>query len=75
LTISQSVVIPASAGIQDVLIYAIKSEQKAHELYTSLTVLYAEEDEKNLFRKLANEELTHKNDLEKVYDDNIYKEN
>lgn len=64
-----------NSEIQDVLIFAIKSEMKAHELYTAMSKLFETDEEKALFTKLANEELTHKNDLEKVYDDQIYKEN
>ncbi len=57
------------------MIFAIKAEMKAYELYTNLEKLYTEPDEKALFTQLANEELKHKNDLEKAYDDEIYKEN
>ncbi|MFC1584302.1 ferritin family protein [Fibrobacterota bacterium] len=64
-----------NSSVQDILLFAIKAEMKAHELYTQLERLYAEPEERALFQKLANEELQHKNDLEKVYDDYVYKEN
>ena len=64
-----------NSSIQDIMIFAIKAEMKAYELYTNLEKLYTEPEEKALFAQLANEELKHKNDLEKAYDDEIYKEN
>jgi rubrerythrin len=67
--------IDENSSIQDIMIFAIKSEMKAYELYVSLEKLYAEPEERALFAQLANEELKHKNDLEKAYDDEIYKEN
>lgn len=63
------------SSIQDVLVFSIKAEMKAHELYTNLSKLYSEQNEIDLFVHLANEELKHKNDLEKAYDDLVYKEN
>ncbi len=64
-----------NSSIQDIMIFAIKAEMKAYELYINLEKLYAEQEEKALFIQLANEELQHKNSLEKAYDDEIYKEN
>ena len=64
-----------ASSIQDIMIFAIKAEMKARELYINLGKLHNEPEEKELFENLANEELKHKNDLEKAYDDEIYKEN
>ncbi|NQT97175.1 MAG: ferritin family protein [Candidatus Marinimicrobia bacterium] len=64
-----------SSSIQDVLIFSIKSEMKAYELYTRLCELYIEPKEQELFSNLAREELKHKSDLQKLYDDQIYQDN
>jgi rubrerythrin len=64
-----------NSSIQDILIFAIKAEIKANELYRNLAKLYEDPEEKALFEQLANEELGYKNDLEKAYDDYAYKEN
>jgi rubrerythrin len=64
-----------NSSIQDVLVFAIKAEMKANELYKNLATLYDNPEEKNLFLGLANEEAGHKNELEKAYDDYVYKEN
>lgn len=64
-----------ASSIQDVMIAAIKAEMKAHDLYTGLAATSGLEQEKQLFEGLASEELKHKNDLEKAYDEGIYKEN
>ena len=64
-----------SSSIQDVLIFSIKSEQKANELYTFLAGALSDPAEKEIFLQLAKEEAKHKFDLEKVYDDKIYSEN
>lgn len=64
-----------SSSIQDVLIFSIKSEMKAYELYTQLCDIYVEPKEQELFSNLAMEELKHKSDLQKLYDDQIYNEN
>ena len=64
-----------SSSIQDVLIFSIKSEMKAYELYTRLCDIYIEPKEQELFSNLATEELKHKSDLQKLYDDQIYQDN
>jgi rubrerythrin len=64
-----------NSSIQDIMIFSIKKEQSAHNLYTNMSKMVFEPAEKELFQHLAQEELKHKNDLEKVYDDEIYKEN
>ena len=64
-----------SSSIQDILIFAIKCEKKAHDLYMTVRDNYVGTDDRDLFEALAKEEMTHKNDLEKAYDDEVYKEN
>jgi rubrerythrin len=60
--------------LQDVLIFAMKREKKAHEFYLNISEAVDEGDAKQLFNILAQEELSHKNKLEIFYDDLIYKE-
>jgi len=67
--------ITPQSSIQDILIFSMKCEQKAVEMYTHLQEEYTGQAEKDLFSKLAREELKHKNDLEKLYDDFVYQEN
>ncbi len=64
-----------ASSVQDILVFAIKSEMSANKLYLALAARVGDAESKDLFEKLAQEELKHKNDLEKVYDDDVYKEN
>ncbi len=64
-----------TSNIQDIIVYAMKSEKNANELYTRLSNLVNTDQEKKLFLSLANEELGHKNRLEKMYEDNFMPEN
>ncbi len=66
--------IDEESSIQDIMIFAIKSEMKARSLYMKLSDLFNGKDEKALFSKLANEELRHKNHLEEAYSEEVYKE-
>jgi rubrerythrin len=61
------------ATIQDVLMIAMKREKNAHEFYNLMAGLVSEAA-KDLFQFLAQEELTHKNKVEVLYDDIVYKE-
>ena len=63
------------SSIQDVLVFAMKSEKKANELYIKLSNLVNRDEEKQMFLSLANEEMGHKNRLEKMYEDNFMTEN
>jgi rubrerythrin len=63
------------SGIQDVILFAIQCEKKAHQLYSDIGGVCSRGDERAFMASLANEELTHKNILEKAYDDIILKEN
>lgn len=64
-----------SSTIQEVLIFAIKSEMKSHALYTDLAGILQEPAQQDFMKTLAEDELQHKNDLENLYDDFINKEN
>ncbi len=52
---------------------AMKREEKAYKLYKKLALSAEKEDLSNVFNILAHEELKHKNELEKVYDDYLAK--
>jgi rubrerythrin len=61
---------------QDILTIAMKREQAAFELYTNLAKMFATENTiSQLFQNLASEESSHKLYFEKIYDDEILKEN
>ena len=57
---------------QDVLIVAMKKEQKSYNFYVSMVKSTDDPDIKKLCKILAQEELKHKHKLELYYDDNVY---
>ncbi len=59
---------------EDALVVAMKKEKAAYKLYTKLSGIVDSEDEKNLFKALAQEEAKHKLRFEIEYDD-MLKEN
>ena len=58
----------------DLLRMAIKQEEKSQQLYTSTAKISPEPSLKKLLLILAQEESTHKERLEKIYDDEVLKE-
>ena len=60
---------------QDVLIVAMKKEQKAYNFYVSMAQSSDNEDMRNLCKILAQEELKHKHKIELYYDDIVFREN
>ena len=60
---------------QDILTVAIKREEAATILYSNMAKMIHNDELKNLFQKLATEESGHKLKFEKMYDDDILKEN
>jgi rubrerythrin len=62
------------ATIQDVLMTAMQREKNSHEFYNLMANIAASEAVKDLFQFLAQEELGHKNKVEVLYDDIVYKE-
>jgi len=62
------------ATIQDVLMTAMQREKNSHDFYDLMAVIASSEAAKGLFQFLAQEELGHKNKVEVLYDDIIYKE-
>lgn len=57
---------------QDVLIVAMKKEQKSYNFYVSMAKSSDNPEMKKLCKILAQEELKHKHKLELYYDDNVY---
>lgn len=65
----------ASASPQEVLIFAIKEEEKALNFYNTMKADFAGTDLEEVFGRLATEEFGHKQKLEREYEDQILKEN
>jgi rubrerythrin len=68
--------IPFSSDMSyaELLLMAIKNEEKSQRLYLSTEKIVTEPKLKKLLLILAQEESTHKERLEKIYDDEILKE-
>jgi len=60
---------------QEALILAMKREKAAFKLYSDLAESSSDENIKNLFNALAQEEAKHKLRLETIYDEVAYPEN
>ena len=58
----------------DLIRMAIKQEERSQQLYTSTASISPEPSLKKLLLILAQEESTHKEKLEKIYDEDILKE-
>ncbi len=58
----------------DLLRMAIKQEERSEKLYTSTAKISPDPSLKKLLLVLAQEESTHKERLEKIYDDEVLKE-
>ncbi|MBP1751723.1 MAG: ferritin [Geobacteraceae bacterium] len=56
---------------QEILVYSMKSEEKACRLYAEAETMTDDPELKKLFRMLANEEKKHKFYLESLYDDKV----
>jgi len=63
------------ADYQRILVYAAKREKSTYEYYNSLATGFEGTEIGDLFSRLAQEELKHKNRLEKEYDEYLMKEN
>jgi rubrerythrin len=70
----QDVPYSSDMSYPDLLRMAIKQEEKSQELYTSTAKIAPEPSLKKLLLVLAQEESTHKEKLEKIYDDEVLKE-
>ena len=71
----QSTTIDEDSDLQEVLVFAMKEEKGAYELYTRMTKAAQTENNASVFQKLAQMELIHKNKLETLYDDMFYTDN
>ncbi|UCB59741.1 MAG: ferritin family protein [Candidatus Bathyarchaeota archaeon] len=60
---------------QRILVYAAKREKATHDYYDSLALGLEGTETGKIFSKLAQEELAHKNQLEREYDEYVLKEN
>ena len=58
----------------DLLRMAMKNEEKSQQLYTSTAKMVKEPEMKKLLSALAQEESTHKEKLEKIYDKEVLQE-
>ena len=63
------------ADYETILVYAAKREKSTYDYYKTLALGLKEKKMGELFSKLAQEELSHKNKLEKEYDDCVLTEN
>ncbi len=59
---------------QDIMVFAMKSEEHSHHLYQGLATHSEDPDLKQIFELLAAQEARHKLKLETEYDDHILKE-
>jgi len=60
---------------QEVMVYAIKAEQKAIDFYTDLGNDVSEPSLQDIFMKLASEEKGHRTKLEDEYEEHFMKDN
>ena len=63
------------ADYEAILVYAAKREKSTYDYYNTLALGLRGTEMGELFSKLAQEELSHKNKLEKEYDDCVLTEN
>lgn len=63
------------ADYETILVYAAKREKSSYDYYKTLAMGLEGTSMGELFTKLAQEELSHKNKLEKEYDDCVLTEN
>jgi rubrerythrin len=70
----QDVPYSSDMSYAELLRMAIKQEERSQQLYTSTASISPEPSLKKLLLLLAQEESTHKEKLEKIYDDEVLKE-
>lgn len=63
-----------SMTYQEILIYAMKNEEKATRFYLEAVAMTDDPEVKNLFSMLANEEQKHKFRLESLYEEKVLTE-
>jgi rubrerythrin len=62
----------AGADYQDVLLFAARREKEAYDFYKAMAELVDDKFVKDVFEMLANEELRHKFEVEKTYEEIVY---
>ena len=72
--VMEDVPFSSDMGYADLLRMAIKNEEKSQQLYTSTAKMVKEPEMKKLLSALAQEESTHKEKLEKIYDKEVLQE-
>ena len=70
----EDVAFSSDMSYADLLRMAIKNEEKSQRLYLNTEKMVSEPNLKKLLLVLAQEESTHKETLEKIYDEDILKE-
>jgi rubrerythrin len=75
IDVMKDVTITEDIDYQKLLVFAAKREKSTYDYYKSLALGLEGSEVGILFNKLAEEELTHKNRLEREYDEYILKEN
>jgi rubrerythrin len=65
----------ASMDYQDILVAAIKKEQRSGDLYTQLASSMGDTEAKAVFQQLAAEETRHKHYFEELYDTEVARDN
>ena len=63
-----------NASFADVLLFAAKGEKAAYDFYLAMGEKAADARIKDILGVLANEELRHKDRLERIYEDLVYQE-
>ncbi|MCP5003145.1 MAG: ferritin family protein [Planctomycetes bacterium] len=63
-----------NSDIKDLLVYAAKREKNAYEFYKNMSKMVEEADLRKLFVWLANEESKHKEDIEALFWEVMYRE-
>ena len=71
----QKTKIDEDSSLQETLVFAMKEEKGAYELYMRMAKAAETEKNESVFQKLAQMELIHKNKLETLYDDMFYTDN
>ena len=67
--------IKPNLSYQDIILIAMKREEKARKLYLDLASKVSDGEMNTLFTRLANEEAKHKHQFEVIYDEEVLKEN
>ena len=71
----EDIPLSSDADYEAILVYAAKREKTSYDYYRTLALGLKGKQIGELFSKLAQEELSHKNKLEKEYDDYVLTEN